>query len=411
MDDDAAPGGIGISWASAFDDLQDALAVAGVGDTIHVARGTYFPTSGVSRTATFSIPGGVTLRGGYAGVLAGNPNIRDPQAFPTILSGAIGNATDTDNSYTIVTASGLSSAVTIEGFTLTGGNANGASPFSALGRGGAVWISGVPSVAIHDCHFEGNQSNGHGGAIYVSTADLTLTDSSFTDNSSAAGSGGAMYVSFAILLVRGTSFDVNSATDGGALLCTESFCTIVNSTFNDNDAGRGGALLLTESTTELVNTTLIGNTAGTAGGAMFHENGELSLIHTTVMGNHVVSDGGLGGAGSGGDAEVMESTPTESLSKETSDSANAAAKAVGEFSKMLGTFDSSKLAGINPRRRIRLTASDFWELNLHKFFSMPENLIGDFTPVFVTFSVACQPGWRTREGFAGVVDVVVVISG
>ena len=55
---------------------------------IHVAGGTYTPDRGGDvqagdRRATFSIPDGVGVMGGYAG--AGET--RDPAAFPTFLSG------------------------------------------------------------------------------------------------------------------------------------------------------------------------------------------------------------------------------------------------------------------------------------------------------------------------------------
>ena len=75
--DDDAPGGNGLNWETAFNDLQDALAVANVGDVIHVAQGTYKPTAGIDRNATFVLPNGVTIRGGFAGVLVGDPDARD----------------------------------------------------------------------------------------------------------------------------------------------------------------------------------------------------------------------------------------------------------------------------------------------------------------------------------------------
>ena len=40
---DAASGGDGTSWASAFNDLQDALVVATAGDQLWAASGTYTP--------------------------------------------------------------------------------------------------------------------------------------------------------------------------------------------------------------------------------------------------------------------------------------------------------------------------------------------------------------------------------
>ncbi len=103
VDDDAPPGGNGLSWQTAFDNLQDALAAAGgtgpapgPGITeIWIAAGTYKPDRGGSevaldRSATFQLISGVTLYGG----LAGNEDpamfdlsTRDFVANKTILSG------------------------------------------------------------------------------------------------------------------------------------------------------------------------------------------------------------------------------------------------------------------------------------------------------------------------------------
>ena len=60
------------TWCRAYSSLQDALAVAQTGDTIHVAEGTYCPTDGAGHakldaTATFQLISGVTVSGGFAG--------------------------------------------------------------------------------------------------------------------------------------------------------------------------------------------------------------------------------------------------------------------------------------------------------------------------------------------------------
>ena len=96
VDDDAPPGGDGSSWQAAFQYLQDALAVAadpnnGITE-IRIAEGTYKPDQGANQTpgdrnAVFTISGGIALRGGYAGLIGENPDNRDWDKFPTILSG------------------------------------------------------------------------------------------------------------------------------------------------------------------------------------------------------------------------------------------------------------------------------------------------------------------------------------
>ena len=51
LDDDAPPSGDGLTWPTAFNFPQDALAVAQSGDEIRVAEGTYRPDE--SATSAF----------------------------------------------------------------------------------------------------------------------------------------------------------------------------------------------------------------------------------------------------------------------------------------------------------------------------------------------------------------------
>lgn len=54
------------TWATACS-LQTALTGAASGDEIWVQQGTYAPTTGTDRTATFSLKGGVGVYGGFVG--------------------------------------------------------------------------------------------------------------------------------------------------------------------------------------------------------------------------------------------------------------------------------------------------------------------------------------------------------
>lgn len=49
----------GQSWGDAFIELQVALLMAEPGDEIWVAAGSYFPTTGADRYASFVLPNGV----------------------------------------------------------------------------------------------------------------------------------------------------------------------------------------------------------------------------------------------------------------------------------------------------------------------------------------------------------------
>src|SRR5262249_17659770 len=101
VDSTAPVGGNGQSWSTANSDLMSALQAAlnsaGVVQEIRVAAGTYRPVGpNGDRAATFQLVNGVALKGGFAGRNAPNPDLEDPQAFPTILSGDL-NSNDGPN--------------------------------------------------------------------------------------------------------------------------------------------------------------------------------------------------------------------------------------------------------------------------------------------------------------------------
>ena len=116
VDDDAPLGGDGSSWETAFKFLQDALAVALAGDEIHVAQGTHRPDRDAAnpngtgaRTATFQFRNGVALHGGYAGLGAADPDLRDIALYETILSADLlgddepGFGNNVENCYHVLT--------------------------------------------------------------------------------------------------------------------------------------------------------------------------------------------------------------------------------------------------------------------------------------------------------------------
>src|SRR5262245_7177545 len=73
VDDDATPGGNGLTWNTAFPTLQEALARAHDDDQILVAAGRYYPDRGGGqvagdRDASFRIFDQQLVQGGYRGL-------------------------------------------------------------------------------------------------------------------------------------------------------------------------------------------------------------------------------------------------------------------------------------------------------------------------------------------------------
>ena len=107
VDDDALPGGDGLSWQTAFIDLHDAIDLAKtLGQNrgeIRIAGGTYKPDRGTGDiNMAFRLPlpeAGepiFDLTGGYAGLAnPATPDDRNPAIYPTTISAdLLGNDMD-----------------------------------------------------------------------------------------------------------------------------------------------------------------------------------------------------------------------------------------------------------------------------------------------------------------------------
>ena len=133
VDDDASADGDGVSWVTALTDLQQALSGAASGDEIRVAEGVYKPNGpNDNREASFQLIDGLALKGGYAGSGQVNPDDRNINLYETILSGDLngddepGFINNYENSYHVVTSDRVGPTAVLDGFTITGGMANGA---------------------------------------------------------------------------------------------------------------------------------------------------------------------------------------------------------------------------------------------------------------------------------------------
>ncbi len=291
VDDDAPAGGNGITWLTAYDDLQDALAVAP--DEIRVAEGTYKP--GAQRTDTFQLIAGVAIHGGYRGLgSGGDPNDRDIAAFPTILSGDIGIPADpNDNSFHVVTGSGTDTTAVLDGFTVASGRADGVYPHN---NGGGMYNWGNGSPTVTSCVFSGNSATNAGGGMRNSwSSHPALTNCTFAGN--AAPSGAGMYNhQDSAPTVTNCIFIGNSSTEAGGGLLNDHGCspTLTNCRFLGNSAPLGGGMYnWVASNPTLTHCTFIGNLATTEGGGMF--NGESScptLMNCAFSGNSAEHAGG-----------------------------------------------------------------------------------------------------------------------
>ena len=271
--------GDGSSWANASANLQGMINASGSGDEIWVANGTYspsIPADGVSpdpRDCSFVLKANVKIYGGFAG---GETSIDERTPAPSgmigelcILSGDIGIPSNTaDNSYHVVISSGNVGTAVLDGFTITGGNSNGAGSIS------------VNSIAV-------SQLAGGGISIY-NYSSPTLTNLTIKSNSAKYG-GGMSINNYSLptltnVVISGNSAIVPGGLGGGMNNNYYSSPTLTNVVISGNNAERGGGINNDSSSPVLTNVTMSGNHTDYEGPAMYNY-GSLS---TPVIRNSII---------------------------------------------------------------------------------------------------------------------------
>lgn len=336
----------GSDWTNAYTNLQSALAASSSPDEIWVAAGIYKPANLGDRSTSFALKPGVKLYGGFSGTPGseGNFGSRESLFEETILSGDLASDDEADfvhyeeNSYHVVKASSVSTSSVLDGFLITGGNANGST--EATLHGGGLYISDSSSPTIRNCFFVANRASSDGGGLYrFATGNLTVTDSQFRENEAfgrgaglffshnigqTAGNltlrncaflcnrspisfkgGGGAYVNAMQLWMKQCIFEGNYASPwGGAMTCAiEASGAILNSRFDGNESTElGGALNLNNGSgvdVLIANCRFFENRCGEpthpdtgSGGAIATDGGNLRLINCSLANNHVVAQWG-----------------------------------------------------------------------------------------------------------------------
>jgi hypothetical protein len=202
----APAGGDGLSWATAFNDLQPALTAAAADPSvteIWVAEGTYYTASpGGPPTASFAISN-FAVYGGFAGTETAREQ-RDIIAHPTRLSNDIdrsGTTTEPDTDTTCTLSGGR--ATRLDGFVITGFRLyRSGAPVRLTGSGtiarcdirgrgessgqGALWAQCEPGASIENCYVSGGSF--WDGGVYISGA-VRIVDSYLHGGSSSGGPG------------------------------------------------------------------------------------------------------------------------------------------------------------------------------------------------------------------------------
>jgi hypothetical protein len=284
-----AAGGNGSSWNTAVKELSDALKAAKTDNTITqiwVAKGTYKPLYTPKDGATygtnqgqdnaFALMNGVKIYGGFAGTNETNISQRDFTQNETILSGDIdnddvGGTINGNNAFHVVVSVQNNNTAVLDGFTISGGNANG-SNFPFIGGqsvdgsyGGGIAVIYLSNPVISNCIIKNNSAINGGGGIYTKISSAPNISNCTISN--------------------------NTATYGAGMYNNGSSPIVTNSVITGNTAintGNGGGVSNTGSSAQplFVNTAIIGNTATNLGGAFYNENSSApTMTNCTIAGN------------------------------------------------------------------------------------------------------------------------------
>lgn len=309
VDASASPGGSGRSWEQAFDSLHAGLAAAGSGDQVWVAGGVYPTTSDpLDRDATFTVPDGVRVYGGFVGKESKLAERGDPFDRRAILDGL-------GVSYTVVTMDDTGPGTTLDGFTILDGVADGG--VAEQTRGGGIHARGATGATpnlrnldIRDCF-----ANLAGSAIYVGSmtaTPITIERVLVTDNT---GDQSAVYVADGSSQLTDVDILGNDVT--GLAILSDGFHRIVDCRIEGNTspavslsfgvADVGGIYIDMQPGgigTEIEGSVIRGNSGPRSGGVSYRGVGQHVLRLSRILDN----EGTTAVSGGGGIAVISSTT-------------------------------------------------------------------------------------------------------
>lgn len=304
--------GGGTSWQDANGDIQSALN-APQPHEVWVAGGTYKPLRSAEDPATvtpgdrknaFVVRKDVKLYGGFAGTetTLAERNL-GLTANRSVLSGDLDNSnslTDGDASHVVISMGDMGTAI-LDGFTITGGNANATGNAILVNEsyvdqsyGGGIYnqsnLSQLKNVIVR-----GNSAAQYGGGIYNNTTAntaLVITNSVLSGNISVLYGGGIYNLSSSLTIIN-TVVSGNQAVLGGGLCNSAASPKIVNTTITANkstNSGAGGAIFnfgdAASSSPVIQNTIIWGNSGGVFQGSPV-------FTHSLVQGSSSATDGNI----------------------------------------------------------------------------------------------------------------------
>ena len=241
----AAAGGNGLTWATAFNNLQAAITGAAPNDRIMVQSGDYPPVA---------LKNGVAVYGGFVG----NETSLSQADYKLNVTNIIGTPTKAH----VVTNLGGGSETILRGFHIKNGNAYGTG-----GRGGGLYLENS-SARFVQCVFTNNDASGNGAGV-----------ANLKNGSGVAGSPTFVNCTFH------RNKDVNLSGEilkGAGIFSEGGNPTFVNCLIHKNEGRDGAGLYIDGGQATLRNCTISDNTASNQGGGLYDKNGQ-SVIRNSIL--------------------------------------------------------------------------------------------------------------------------------
>ena len=340
VDDDAPPGGDGLTWETAYDDLQDAFDAAeemAKAVEIRIAGGIYLPTRRSElhdpNSVTFKLLDEMTLLGGFAGLSGEVPDARDVVLYETTLGDEVlphaccrehlepgcdnERCADEVCSFVpecceiewdevcaeladflcpelcvnisgpvdhVMTASDLTQPATIDGLAFRKLEPDPPQG-DDLDPGGAVRVVNS-ELRIRQCTFDRMDLS----AVGILDGNVEFIDCLFVENGW-IDRGSAVYVESGASFFMNCSFIANRAGHGGAVYLEQSSGEFRQCVFRNNDGDLGGAIADNQSYLDILDCEFTENEA-IQGGALAGNSSQWMIVNSCFEHNSTSSSAG-----------------------------------------------------------------------------------------------------------------------